>query len=117
MYGDEVVVPLELEIPSLHVSLDGLIPDADRRKYRLAQLEVLDEKRFNALEHLYIYHYRTQKSYSKKIKPKEFKFDELVVKENISNKKGKFEPNWIGHCIIIANYGKGVYKFSIIKGK
>lgn len=56
MYGDEIVVPLELEIPSLRVSLDDLIPDENRRKFRLSQLEVLDEKWVNYLEHLHIYH-------------------------------------------------------------
>lgn len=42
MYGDEIVIPLELVIPSLCMSLYGLIPDEDKIKARLAQLEVLD---------------------------------------------------------------------------
>lgn len=42
MYGDETMVPLKLEIPSLHVSLNGFIHDEDKRKMRLAQLEDLD---------------------------------------------------------------------------
>lgn len=73
MYGDEDVVPHELEIPFLHVSLDGLILHEAHRKSWLAQLEVLDEKRVNALENLHVYHYRIQKCYSKNIKPKDFK--------------------------------------------
>jgi len=100
MYGNEVVVLLELEIPSLCVSLDGLIPDEDRRKDRLAQLEVLDDKRVNALEHLRVYHSHIQQAYRKKIIPKYFKVGDLVLKENLANtkaleneKKGKFEPN------------------------
>jgi len=36
MYGDEAIFPLELEIPSLRASLDGLVPDEDRWKSRLA---------------------------------------------------------------------------------
>jgi len=36
MYRYEVVIPIELEIPSLHVSLDGLIHNEDRQKSRLA---------------------------------------------------------------------------------
>ena len=48
------------------MSLDGLILNEDRRKARLAQLEVLDEKRVNTLEHLHVYHSRIQKEYIKK---------------------------------------------------
>ena len=78
MYGDEFIVPLELEIPYLCVSLNGLIPDKDRRKARLSQLEALDEKWVNALENLHIYHYRIQKAYCKNIKAKQFKVGDLV---------------------------------------
>ena len=46
------------------------------------------------------------------------------MKENLAytkafenEKKGKFEPNWIGPYIFIANYGKGAYKLSTIEGK
>lgn len=67
MYGDEGVVPLELEIPSLDVSLYGLILDADRRKSRLAELEVLDEESVNVLEHLCAYHSHIQWAYIENI--------------------------------------------------
>lgn len=86
-YGEEVIVPLELKIPSLPVSLDGLILDEDRRKARLTQLEVLDEKYVNALEYLCVHHYRIQKAYSKKIKPKKFNVGDLVLKKNLTNTK------------------------------
>jgi len=36
IYGDKVVVPLELDIPSLRVSLDDFILDEDKRKAILA---------------------------------------------------------------------------------
>jgi len=78
----------------------------------------------NALEHLRVYHSRIQKAYSKKIKPKQFKVGDLVLKENLTNtkaieneKKGRFKPNWIGPYIFIANFGKDVYKLSSIDGK
>lgn len=66
MYDDEVVVPLELDIPSLHVSLDCFISDEDKRKMRLAQIEALDEKKVNTLEHLRLYQFRVKRAYSKK---------------------------------------------------
>lgn len=38
IYGDKVAVPLELEIPLLRVSLEGMISNEDRRKVRLSSL-------------------------------------------------------------------------------
>ena len=43
-YGVEVVLPLEVEIPSLRVSLKGLVTDEDYHAMRLQELELLDEK-------------------------------------------------------------------------
>jgi len=69
------------------VLLDGIIPYEDKRKARLTQLEVLDETRVNTLEHLRVYHSRIQKAYNKKIKTKEFKVGDLVLKEILANTK------------------------------
>ena len=77
------------------------------------QLEALDEKRINALEHLRAYQQRIKRSYGKKVVPKAFEVGDMVLQENISNNttkdelKGKFEPNWVGPYIIIEVYGRG----------
>lgn len=43
-YGDKETLPLEVEIPSLRVSLKGIIYWEEQEKERLSQLEGLDEK-------------------------------------------------------------------------
>ena len=43
VYGSKVILPLEVEIPSLRVSLYGLITDEDHRSMRVQELENLDE--------------------------------------------------------------------------
>lgn len=72
----------------------------EKRKERLTKLELLHEKWVNALEHLCVYHFRIHKAYGKKIKAKEFKVGDLVLKEDLTNtkslkneKKDKFKPN------------------------
>jgi len=56
VYGDEVVFPLDIEIPSfLRIALKDLIKEPQQLEARLNQLETLDERRINALEHLNIY--------------------------------------------------------------
>lgn len=65
MYGDEALVPLELDITSLKISLQGDITDEDSRKARFQQLESLDEKRIRAIEHQKVYHAKLKKSICK----------------------------------------------------
>ena len=45
VYGVEAVLPIEVELPSLHISLRGQISDEEYRVARLTQLDLLDEKR------------------------------------------------------------------------
>lgn len=58
VYGYEVVVALELEIPFLRISLHGDIQDEDVIKVRLQQLEPLVEKIIHTIEHQKAYHTR-----------------------------------------------------------
>lgn len=61
------------------------------------------------------------KSYSHKVIPRIFKVGDLVLKENPRNqqdreKKGKFEPNWLGPYVIILAYGLGAYQLTTSEG-
>eukprot|EP01018_Ginkgo_biloba_P006932 Gb_39495 [translate_table: standard] len=87
------------------------------------ELELLDERRLNALNHLKSYQNRLRKRYNQNIKAKEFEVGDLVLKENKKNtnkdreKKGKFEPNWLGPYVVIAKYGSGAYKLATQDGR
>ena len=70
VYGYEAIVPLELEIPSLRISLQGDISNEDARKARLQQLELLDEKRIKSIEHQKLYHAKLKREFGNKIKVK-----------------------------------------------
>lgn len=65
---------------------------------RLNELELLDERRLTALNHLQVYQNWLKQSYNKKIKNRNFHIGDLVLKENQKvqlnqDGKGKFEPN------------------------
>lgn len=52
--------------------------------------------------------------YNHKVKPQVFQVGELVLKENPCNqadreKKGKFEPNWLGPFVVTIVFGLGAY--------
>lgn len=45
VYGIKAIFPIEVEFPSLRISLKNIIYDEDHRVVRLQELELLDEKR------------------------------------------------------------------------
>lgn len=123
VYGAEAILPLEVEILSLHVSLQHLIDDEMHRVSRLHQLEMLDEKCQTTLTHLQAYQNRLRRSYNKKVKGQHFEVGDLVLKENPKNAqstniiKGKFEPNWVGPFIVTTAYGSGAYQLATLEGE
>lgn len=123
VYVDEVIIPLELEISSLRIFLQGDIPYEEVRQARLQQLELLDEKRIRAIAHHKVYYAKLQRDFHKKIKIKEFKVDDLVLKENINKiaandeTKGKFEPTWLGPYVIVGSTRLGAYRLSTLDGR
>ena len=123
VYGDEVVIPLEIAIPSPRIELKDIMKEPQIWEARMNQLEALDEKRVHALEHLRAYQQRISRAYGKKVIPKAFKVGNMVLQENISNTiardelKGKFEPNWVGPYIILEAQGKGSYRLSTLDGE
>ena len=64
-----------------------------------------------------------KRAFGKKIKPKEFKVRDLVLKENIINTttndeiKRKFEPNWLGPFVVVEATRSRDYKLSSMDGK
>lgn len=122
MYGSKAVLPIEIEIPSLRVSLQGLVTDEDYRISRLQELELLDERRHVVFDHLRVYQKRISKGYNKKVRQQEFQVGDLVLRKNPKNQqlqdnKGKFEPNWMGPYIVTAVFGSGAYQLSNSEGE
>ena len=55
VYGADAVLPIEVEIPTLRISMKGLITDDDYRISRLQELVLLDECWQVACDHLRAY--------------------------------------------------------------
>ena len=122
VYGADVLLPIEVKIPTLWISMKGLITDDDYRISKLQELVLLDEHWQVACDHLQAYQQRMSWSYNKTVKPHSFQLGDLVLRENPKNQqqrtqKGKFEPNWLGPYIIIAVFGSGAYQLSTLKGE
>ncbi|XP_070029245.1 uncharacterized protein [Nicotiana sylvestris] len=80
VYGTEVVIPTEVEIPSLRIIVEAKIEDNDWIKTRLEQLTLVDEKRMAAVCHGQLYQQRVARAYNKKVRPWNFEVGQLVLR-------------------------------------
>ena len=64
---------------------------------RYEQLKMIDKKRMTAMCHRQLYQCRVDQAFNKKVKPKVFKEDDLVLKKHNQarhDRKGKFTPTY-----------------------
>ena len=77
----EVVLPIEMGVRSLRTVLENEIPKKNWLQSRYDQLCMLDEKRLKALYHIQGYQRRLKKAFNKKVRTKDLKLGDLVLKE------------------------------------
>lgn len=111
----EAVLPIEIEIPSHLISLERQLPEEERHRERLAQLEWLDEKRLRAAHHAQIYQRRI---YQKKVLERRFEVGDLVLKKIFpSVAPGKFGPNWEGPYVVTTVHPWNAYRIANSEGE
>jgi hypothetical protein len=98
VYGQEAILPIEFEIPSLRVAIENRLGDEDSLKVRLYALEALNEKRHDAHLHTYAMQVRHKSYYDSKLRPKQFKEGDLVLLYDSRFFKfpGKLQIHWLG---------------------
>lgn len=98
VFGLKGILPIEANLPSLRVSLKGLILDEEYCVSTLKELELLGEKHQKAFNHLKFYQQRMSRSYNQRVKPHVFQVSDLVLRENPRNQhdKGKGNLNEVG---------------------
>ncbi|KAI5384949.1 hypothetical protein KIW84_071802 [Lathyrus oleraceus] len=84
VYGMEVVLPVEVEIPSRRVLMEAKLTDAEWVQSRYDQLNLIEEKRLTAMCHDQLYQQRIKKAFDKKVKPCVFREGDLVLKKVLS---------------------------------
>lgn len=110
VYGMEAVLPIEIEVPSLRVLAECQIAEADWQQNRFEELMLFDERRLKALYHIQGYQRRIARAFNKKVKSRNLKEGDLVLKDNqapIHDPRGKFRPNWTGPYIIKSIWSGG----------
>ncbi|RVW23033.1 hypothetical protein CK203_107722 [Vitis vinifera] len=70
VYGMEVILPVETEVSSLKVALEQQISETKWAQARFDQLNLLDEKRLRAADHVQAYQRKMARAFRKQVKPR-----------------------------------------------
>ncbi|KAL6347639.1 hypothetical protein AAG906_026167 [Vitis piasezkii] len=103
VYGMEAVLPIETEMGSLRVALEQQISETEWAQARFDQLNLLDERRLRAADHVQAYQRKMARAFKKRVKPRPLYKGDLVLRMLrglIGDPRGKFRPNWSGPYVI-----------------
>ena len=103
VYGMEAVLPVEIEMGSLRVALEQQISETEWAQARFDQLNLLDERRLRAADHVQAYQRKMARAFKKRVKPRPLQKGDLVLrilKGLIGDPRGKFKPSWSGPYVI-----------------
>ena len=120
VYGMEVVLPIEVEISSIRVLREVELKKAEWVQARYEQLNLIEEKRMKAICHGQLYQRRMMRAHDKKIRPRQFRERELVLKrilQNWQDLRRKWSPNWEGPYVVKNAFLEGTLILTEMDGK
>ena len=120
VYGMKVVLPIEVEIPSLRVLKEVELEKTEWIQARYEQLNLVKEKRIRAICHGQLYQKRMMRAHDKKIRPRHFQEGELVLKripQNRQDPRGKWSLNWEGPYVVKKAFSRGALILTEMDGK
>ncbi|KAI4312511.1 hypothetical protein MLD38_037318 [Melastoma candidum] len=110
VYGAQVVLPIEVQIPSLRIFQEANMTEDDYVQHCLAHLDLIDEKRLTTAHHMQCYQERVSRAFNKKIRQVTYEPGDLVLKQilpNVKDPRGKFAPNYDGPYVIKQAFSGG----------
>ncbi|RVX11228.1 hypothetical protein CK203_019784 [Vitis vinifera] len=96
VYGMKAVLLVETETGSLRVALEQQIYETEWTQARFDQLNLLDERRLRAADHVQAYQRKMARAFKKRDKPRPLQKGDLVLRilrGLIGDPKGKFRPS------------------------
>nr|XP_009589867.1 uncharacterized protein LOC104087169 [Nicotiana tomentosiformis] len=79
VYGTAIVIPVEVEIPSLRVIQEAKLDDVERIQVRQEQLMLINEKKIDEVCHGHLYQNRIASAFNKRVKPRQLISGKLVL--------------------------------------
>ena len=120
VYGMEVILPVEVQIPSLRIMKEADLSKDEWIQTRLDQLNLIYEKRLAAFCHGQMYQRRMIKDFNKKIKPRAYQTGDLVIKPIILLKgdpRGKWNPTYEGPFVVKKVFSGGFMMLTTMDGE
>ena len=109
-YGAEAVIPLETSFPTLRTSS---FSPSDNDEHLRKNLDLIEEKRENAMVQLASYQQKLKQGYDSNVKLKPLTPGDLVLWRVVGTAKnlawGKLGPNWEGPYCITSEAGIEAY--------
>ena len=109
-YGAETIIPLETSFPTSRTSSFNL---SDNDEQLTKSLDLIEEKRENAMVQLAYYQQKLKQGYDANIKLRPLTLGDLVLRKVVGTVKnpnwGKLGPNWEGPYCITSEAGIGAY--------
>ena len=91
----EAVLPVEIEMRSLRVTLEQHISETEWVQSHFDQLSLLDERRLRAADHVQAYQRKMARAFKKRVKPRPLQRGDLVLRilrGLAGDPRGKFRP-------------------------
>ena len=109
-YGAETIIPLETGFPTSRTSSFNL---SDNDEQLTKSLDLIEEKRENAMVQLANYQQKLKQGYDANVKLRPLTLGDLVLRKVMGATKnpawGKLGPNWDGPYCITSEAGIGAY--------
>ena len=93
----EVVLPFEVEVPSLRILAESELKESEWAQARFDQLNLIEGRTLAAMSHGHLYQRRVKNAFAKKVCPRKFNKGDLVLKKVSQARKddrGKWAPNY-----------------------
>ena len=117
-FGTEAVASLEVGLKSPRIELASVEHNEEALHLNL---DLLDEKREQVLKRTEDYQRKTARYYDQKVKPRNYKLGNLVLKKVLPTRKNpahvKLGPNWDGPYVVSRIVKPGNYKLWTKEGK
>ena len=110
VYRMEVVLPFEVEVPSLRILVESRLKELEWAQARFDQLNLIEGKRLAAISYGCLYQRRVKNAFDKKVRPRKFNKGDLVLKkvsQALKDNRGKWAPNYEGPFIIKKAFSGG----------
>ena len=118
VYGQEAILPIELEVPSLRIAVEYRLGDTESLQFRLSQLEKLDEIKAQALLTMEATQKQWKSYYDNKLKLKTFKPNDLVLlyDNRFQHFPGKLQVWWHGPYSVLECFPIGSVQLADFAG-